>query len=370
MDQTTGTNPACQCPSERNPNQQRNPNLKERVVGIIQKGSDVQLTVDFSIETDRKIRGVAHFEDVDRENEIILIEAIEHALPQFMQHPILHYQHTERPVGTVTKAFIKDKSFNVEASIFETEDTDDVWSEIESGKLNKFSIFGRRDSGSPECKMHPSARFSPCVTKALTLFSISTVGDNAMNQKTFLEVAKADDTGSALIHTTTDGTSKKRNDMEEEDKKKEDQSEVEEKADEAPELLEEPGNRSAMMKSIEEYGTRLSAIEETLKGFTAKAEESDEMEETKEDMEKCSGVKKAEESTTVEPEFITKAALDEITKAYIAKVDSIEKAYTDLKDRVEKMEKQTIEKGGNIIVINKADVEDNARITQLDRTGV
>lgn len=367
MDRNTGLNPENQCPSERNQNQKSPSQPLRKAVGVIQKGGDVQLTVDFSFDTDRKIHGVAHFETVDRENEKILIEAIERALPQYMQHPILHHQHTERPVGTVTKATIEGKSFYVEGAIYDTPDTDDVWGEIVSGKLNKFSIFGRRDSGSPECKLRPEARFNPCVTKALTLFSISVVGDNAMNQSTFLKVAKAD----GII---------KGNYMEEDEKKEQDEERVEEKADESPDLLEEPGNKSSMLKSMEDYGNRLGAIESTLAQLVEsdqkvhegmdKAEESDEMEETKEEsVEKCSDMKKAEESTIVEPDFITKAALDEITKAYLEKVDTIQKAHDALVARVEKMEKETIEKGGTIIVVDKSGEIRNPKIDTLDSIG-
>jgi len=288
-------------------------------------------------------------------------------------------------VGTVTKAFIEGKSFHVEGTIYDTPDTDDVWDEIVSGKLNKFSIFGRRDNGSPECKLRPEARFSPCVTKALTLFSISVVGDNAMNQSTFLKVAKAyaqkaETAGSnALMHTTRDGT--KGNYMEEEDKKDEQEEQVEEKADEAPELLEEPGNRSAMLKSVEEHGDRLGKIESTLAQLVEsdkkvhsemdKAEESEDMEDEKkeESVEKCSDMKKAEESTIVESDFITKAALDEITKAYTEKVDTIQKAHDALVARVEKMEKETIEKGGTVIVVDKSGTVRNPKIDTLDQIG-
>ena len=367
MDRNTGINPENLCPSGRIQNQ-KSPHQLRKSVKVIQKGGDVQLTVDFSIDTNRKILGVAHFETVDRENEKILIEAIERALPQYMQHPILHHQHSERPVGTVTKAFIEGKSFHVEGTIYDTPDTDDVWDEIVSGKLNKFSIFGRRDNGSPECKLRPEARFSPCVTKALTLFSISVVGDNAMNQSTFLKVAKAD----GIL---------KGNYMEEEDKKDEQEEQVEEKADEAPELLEEPGNRSAMLKSVEEHGDRLGKIESTLAQLVEsdkkvhsemdKAEESEDMEDEKkeESVEKCSDMKKAEESTIVESDFITKAALDEITKAYTEKVDTIQKAHDALVARVEKMEKETIEKGGTVIVVDKSGTVRNPKIDTLDQIG-
>ena len=66
--------------------------------------------MDLEPSTDRQIYGRAHFPDLDREKELIVIEAIEKALPDFMKHPILHYQHSERPVGMVNKAYIKNES--------------------------------------------------------------------------------------------------------------------------------------------------------------------------------------------------------------------------------------------------------------------
>jgi len=113
---------------------------------VIQKGRELQLKVDFTIDTERKIRGCAHFPTIDKERELILSDAISKALPDFMKHPILHYRHTERPVGTVTKAYIdNDGAFHIEGSIYDTPDTDDVWEQVKKGELNKFSIYGKEN---------------------------------------------------------------------------------------------------------------------------------------------------------------------------------------------------------------------------------
>lgn len=335
---------------------------------LIQKGNHLQLIADFTFSTDRKIKGCAHFPSVDKENELILSEAIKKALPQYMQHPILHVQHTERPVGTVTIAEIDaEGALQIEGFIFDTPDTNDVWSDIESGKLNKFSIFGRRDQGTYECSIPPLQRVSPCVTKALTLFSISIVGENAMNPNTFLEVAKGGDTtedeeGNEDMEKCAPACTKKGD-------------------DDGP--IQDSRNPSLMQKSIDEYGDRLSRIEETLSKLVEsdkkvhdtmdKAEEDSEMENEK----KEETVEKAAVVEEVKPEFIIKAdldseikkAVDDVRKAYDEKFVTIEKAYTDLKATVESMKKETIEKGGHVVIITKEQVDANLKVGHLDMIG-
>lgn len=336
---------------------------------LIQKGNHLQLIADFSFTTDRKIRGCAHFPSVDKENELILTEAVKKALPQYMQHPILHIQHTERPVGTVTKAEIDaEGALQIEGSIFDTPDTNDVWSDIESGKLNKFSIFGRRDHGTYECSIPPDRRISPCVTKALTLFSISIVGENAMNPNTFLEVVKGDTTD------TEDET------KEEEGMEKCGPPCTKKSEDEGP--IQDPRNPSLMQKSIDEYGERLAKIEETLSNLVESDKKVHENMEKSED-EKLTEDKKeetVEKAAVVEeakPEFIIKAdmdseikkAVDDVRKAYDEKFATIEKAYTDLKATVESMKKETIEKGGHVVIITKDALDANPKMGHLDMIG-
>lgn len=128
----------------------------------------------------------------DRENEVIETEAMRQAMHNFMKHPILHFQHTERPVGTALEAVVKSNGETyIEAEIYDTDDTDDVWDMIEKGALNKYSIYGRRKQTAGQCHLLPNQRSGPCVTKSLDLWSVSLVGNNAVNQDTYLEIAKA-----------------------------------------------------------------------------------------------------------------------------------------------------------------------------------
>jgi len=344
---------------------------------LIQKGGVLQLVADFSIQSDRKIYGVAHVPVIDRENEIILADAIRKALPEYMKLPILHVQHTERPVGTVTKAFVDESGkLHIYADIKDTEDTNDVWSDIESGELNKFSIFGKRDDASPECALAPTQRISPCVTKALTLFSISVVGDNAMNQDTFLRVAKA-------YNERSDGMSEeeekkkdedevekchdlKKDDGTEDDKKKEDEVE---KSD-VPELNHEPTNISAIMGRLDGIEKSVATLYEMASPVEKSEDEEDDKVDEKEKKEE-EKVEKAvppvedvpKDEKKEQPDYVVKAALDGyVTKAELG---TIQKAFDELKAKVEKMENETIEKGGHVVFISKAALEENPQIDNL-----
>lgn len=119
-------------------------------------------------ESDRVISGIATSPIYDRENEKITQEAIQKALAYYMEIPTLTLNHTERPVGIVTKAEFDDSGrLLVEARIGKSVACDDVWTLIKSGVLNSFSIFGRRIES--DCKGDGRA----CVTKGLFLDSIT-----------------------------------------------------------------------------------------------------------------------------------------------------------------------------------------------------
>lgn len=347
---------------------------------VIQKGSDIELIAEFTYTTDRKIKGCAHFPRVDRENEFILSDAIEKALPDFMQHPILHYQHTERPVGVLEKAEINNGALYVEGSIFDTSDTDDVWREITStpSRINKFSIYGKRLHGSPECSVSPTVRTSPCITKAMVLYSISVVGPNAMNPDTYL-VAKGG--GSTPVAES------------EKEKEKEEKEEVE-KSDEQPapmqpELATSESNISSVLKRIGDLEKAVAGMNQQVPETSIDKGEDKEMEEDKKEevVEKCNDtkMKKAEEpekdlnvevskAETAEPapEFIVKATLDGEMKKALDMIDTIQKAYdtlskehADLKSKVEKMEQFTIQKGGTVVLINDTGISNNPMLNNL-----
>lgn len=342
---------------------QENP-VEDRTFQFLSKGQSLQLVAPFEISGDREISGIAHVPVIDRETEIILSKAIRDALPDYMQLPVLHVQHTERPIGTVTKAWVDDEGkFHLLGKIKETPDTDDVWEDILKGTLNKFSIFGKRLESTPECSLSPNLRTTPCITKAMHLFSISVVGDNAMNQETFLRVAKAYDTGSD--HTT-----------EEEEKKEE--------VEKGDELIREPSNLSSIMdrmdglekcsgemrKSIEALYEMANPVEKGEDDMEEKEEKKDETVEKAAPVEVVGTLETAVSNDFVVKadlsQYITKAELDTITKAH----DEIKKAHDELKARVDKMEQETIEKGGHVVVIGNKYLDGKiGNIGNLDAIG-
>ena len=347
--------------------------------------------------TGRKIRGCASFPEVDKENELILAEALKAALPHYMKHPILHVQHSERPVGIVERAeFDENGALYIEGSIFDTPENDVVWKDIQEGKLNKFSIFGRRVEGTPECQLPPELRKSPCVTRALELYSISVVGDNAINPKTYLEVAKGGDgtpfgeyedfkecvsqnqskdnpeAYCASVHKKITG--------EWPSEKAEPEPGPEKAEPEEPEETKEP---IKCKKSESDISARLAKIEETLAKLvesdkkvheTMKSEEKMEDKETKEPVEKAEPVETVKAEPVPTPDYVVKAVMEdeirksisEIQKAYDARFETIEKAYSELRETVEKMKKEKIEKGGNVVVIAREKIEANPRLGNLD----
>lgn len=163
------------------------------------------------------VTGCASVPVPDNENEIVTKEAIETALPDFMQLSILHLDHTERPVGPITESWFEGDMFMIRGPIKPTDDCKDVRIRIKSGELSQFSIFGRRIAGTPSCRLNPSQRSEICKTTRLFLDSVSICPKgNAINGNSYLEhngggiVEKAINTAdSAMIHTVADGNQEK-----------------------------------------------------------------------------------------------------------------------------------------------------------------
>jgi len=360
------------------------PSQKKQRKFQILKAEPLEFDIDFKVASDYKIQGVASTPDVDRQREKILLDAFREAIPLFMKAPFLHVHHTERPVGVVTKAEITDNGLEIEANIFDH--CTDIWELILEKSLNKFSIYGVRKAGTFECKLPVNQRTSPCITKAIELWSISVVGNNAVNPNSYLDIVKSyadfykndeiliktEDTNSNLVHTVTDGTH-----MDEEEKKKKESEEekaegsvddeqakqaVTDDKDMGLELIKEPTNVSSIMDEIQSMKETLGKLVESDAKVHATMDKGEEDMEDKdkkkeEEVEKCNDMKKAEEpdkkEETVAPvEYIQKADLETIQKAVI---DTITKAFderiTKMETTIEEMKKETIQKGGNVVVL-------------------
>lgn len=316
----------------------------------------------------RKVCGIATGPQLDRENETILKKAIEEALPAFMHLPIMHLDHTERPVGWFTKAEFQGQNLYVEACVKPTSDCDAFWNDVvkasRTGKPYQFSIFGDRVECTPSCALHPAdpkRKQDPCITKALVLYSISICQPGtAINPNTFAEVmkalalqtaekglVKATDSASNMIHPTTDGNYPKEviKTMEPEDEKKVPGAPATEQA--APQ--EPSGEGSEIKQLLTTIVERLQSLESSI-GLN-KAEPEDEKKEEddeKKEVQKSPCAKKAE-APPAEPSTFTKAELGRITKA--------EERIAALETELDTLKKSAA-KPTNVIVIDPSAAKD------------
>jgi hypothetical protein len=173
----------------------------------------------------RKVKGIFHKSEVDKDGEFITPDAIRKSIPDYMHLPALHDFHKERPVGLATKVWELDGGrFGFEGVIKATSDCDDVWDKIQKGNYDHVSIFGKREHGNSNCSLPAPLRTGPCITSGVRLDSISVCDDNARNDSTSLEVRKGmkmvfdaetlikaeTATSSNLMHTSTDYAGKKK----------------------------------------------------------------------------------------------------------------------------------------------------------------
>lgn len=365
----------------------------------IRKGGKQLFVFDLNVLDDstRKVFGLATGPQLDRENETILKAAIEDALPNFMMLPIMHLDHTERPVGWFTKAEFRGQDLYVEACVKPTSDCDEFWGKVvkasQAGKPYQFSIYGDRVHSTPSCALHPSERKEPCITKALELYSISICQPGtAINPNTFAEVikamipqglVKATDSASNLIHPTTDGKYPKKGstmvppDKEKNPEKKpqppmEDTSDGPDMGKPKPETGEpemdsatggeSDGGTKAVIELLTQVVQRLQSLESSLGLYKAKPEvgmtESvpSKKKEDEEELSTAKCTKKADVPVPEDPNAIIKANLDRITKA--------EERLTAVEEKVNLIMK-AIPKQPDVIVL---DPKLNAEMAKEDKT--
>lgn len=272
----------------------------------------------------------------DRENEVIETAAMRQALHNFMKHPILHFQHTERPVGTALEAVVKSNGETfIEAEIYDTDDTDDVWDMIEKGTLSKYSIYGRRKETTGQCHLAPHQRSSPCITKSLDLWSVSLVGNNAVNQDTYLEIAKAhlpdDEYPTFVENLTLIYKSEPSNEYLKGDTMVPEPQTTDPVVDEPVEPVQK-GQDVDRLEAIEtSLGTITKAIGDLAGIVKASAE-------------------KPEQDVQPPEDLIRKADLEPIVKAKVEEaVGDIRKAFTDLSTQVDEIKKAVDEMKENVI---------------------
>ncbi len=257
----------------------------------------------------REIEGRATLPVVDDEHEIILKSAIEHALPYFMELPVMTYNHSERPVGLWHEAYFGDDGgLYVKGRVKSSPDADDVWELIEKGKISSLSITGKRLEGSPSCRLKPKRRTEPCQTKKAYMYAITLCGDTKINVNPAACVNIAEAIGKGRdpfeyeteVESMTDTTEPEIQDVVVEE------TPIEKGADLAP-LLEAIGTLSEKIDAI------------------TKAEpEPVEKEETN--------------------DYVEKASLDKSLETIAKSIEKIEGRFAELEERLEKIEENPIQK--------------------------
>lgn len=298
----------------------------------IAKAADEMWSMDLTIleGSGRRFAGVASIPEADRENEIVLKSALEEALQFFMELPIVHFYHTEKPIGVIHKAWFEGDALHVEGALKGTPDCDAEWAAMQKGELNQISIYGRRREGSPGCRLPPGQRTTPCITKSLWLYSVSLCPTGtAVNKRTFAEVLKsvvqkATTSESAFVHPTVDGTEKNMPD-------------------------EKPQNEGEKQPTVEELLAQVLAKLSALEGRLPDVEKSEENEPTEEEKKEEEPPVQKGEKGPVPDEAIRKAdlriaAVEDLVKAQAETIKTLGAKLEEKTAEIETLKKATVKR--------------------------
>lgn len=125
-------------------------------------------------EEERMVFGYASTPDLDSDGEIITLDAIKNALPDYLQYPTLRQMHQPKVAGTVTNTDVKDGLY-IGAKVID----DESWKMVKEGGYRGFSIGGN--------VLHRDGN----VIKEIELVEISLV-DVPANRKAKIDVWKKD----------------------------------------------------------------------------------------------------------------------------------------------------------------------------------
>jgi HK97 family phage prohead protease len=145
----------------------------------------------------RLIRGYAStFGNLDRQNEVITREALEGAKNDLLENKTIffNHDHNDLPIGRCTGCTLDDKGLLIEVEISRAGFCNDIWTLIEEGALNSFSIGGIVKDGHDE---RGEDGKSYHVIDELSLLECSVVGLPA-NPESRFELAKSLSFNSAI----------------------------------------------------------------------------------------------------------------------------------------------------------------------------
>lgn len=87
----------------------------------------------------RIVGGYASTPDLDSQGDIVSVEAIKKALPEYLEFPTIRRMHNNDAIGTTLTTKIDDKGLYIEAKIVD----EDAWTKVKEGVYRGFSIGGR-----------------------------------------------------------------------------------------------------------------------------------------------------------------------------------------------------------------------------------
>ena len=332
-------------------------------------------------EGKRIIRGYASTADLDRQGEIISLQALKGAEKDLLRNPavFLNHEHNKLPVGKTISAVVDEKGLLVTVEFTKAKFADDLWALISEGVVNRFSIGGRVMEA--EEKRDKSGNIFNEITK-IELFEVSIVGIPANPEAKFVvsksfsmaitEELKKREVGKdmskeekkvekteATIETTAENTTTVELEVKVED------VDVSEEVIEDPTSEEEVGEVAE--EAIEEAAATEKVIEEKSEEVAEeKAEETPSLEESSEEV-----VEEKETSKEVELKKSTDEkildALDLILQ-HLTKADSIEKV-EEIKEveTTDEVEEETTEEAATEEVVEDS-VEEKAEEVAAEET--
>lgn len=155
-----------------------------------------------SVDGSVQIEGYANTVDKDRVGDVVLPAAFEKTLPQYMENPVLLFQHDwDKVIGTVTSAEVDDKGLLIKAKVSNAKDVEDVRTKIAEGSLRTFSI------GYNEVDAVFDERTKTNVIKELELLEISvvTIPANANAKFTVVQNEKGEDDAEKTLEGMPEG---------------------------------------------------------------------------------------------------------------------------------------------------------------------
>ena len=163
------------------------------------------------LKSPRRAEMTFHIPMVDKDKEIITAGAMNDAIEDYRNFPIISEFHKERPIGIAEKIWrTTDDEFKALVRIRDDRATDDVWEKINlpagtPGRYDQVSIAGKRIVYNDQCNVPQALRRAdnPCRTEKLRLDSISVCDDRARNEGTEFNVVKAEsEDETTFIYTT------------------------------------------------------------------------------------------------------------------------------------------------------------------------